>query len=60
VPIQKPAIKVSTGPGYANSPPDKTRVPAPTLSASAREPFREFIEAVLAKGRNAWPFGKTW
>jgi len=32
---------------------EETRKPAPAWSASACEPYREFIEAELAKGRNA-------
>jgi len=44
---------VSTDPGQKNGPADETQTPASTPSASACEPFREFIEAELAKGRNA-------
>jgi transposase len=49
----KPAIQGSTDPGHENGPADETPTPASTLSASACEPFREFIETELAKGRNA-------
>jgi transposase len=49
----KPAIEVSTDPGQENGPADETPTAASTLSASTCEPFREFIEAELAKGRNA-------
>ncbi|MGA2883493.1 MAG: IS21 family transposase [Bryobacteraceae bacterium] len=49
----KPAIEVSTDPGHENGPADETRTPGSTPSASACEPYREFIEAELAKGRNA-------
>jgi hypothetical protein len=49
----KPAIEVSTDPGHESDPADETRTPPSTPSASACEPFREFIEAELAKGRNA-------
>jgi transposase len=49
----KPAIEVSTDPGHENGPADETRKPASTPSESACEPYREFIEAELAKGRNA-------
>jgi transposase len=49
----KPAIEVSTDSGRGNGPADETRAPASTSSASACEPFREFIEAELSKGRNA-------
>jgi hypothetical protein len=44
---------VSTDPGYENSPADEARTLASNPSASTCEPFREFIEAELAKGRNA-------
>src|ERR1700685_2311874 len=49
----KPAIEVSTDPGRENGPADGTQTPASTPSESACEPYREFIEAELAKGRNA-------
>jgi transposase len=49
----KPAIEVSTDPGHENGLADETRKPASTPSESACEPYREFIEAELAKGRNA-------
>src|SRR6202140_4711466 len=49
----KPAIEVSTESGHEDGPADENRLPASTSSASACEPFREFIEAELAKGRNA-------
>jgi len=49
----KPAIEVSTDPGRENGPADETQTSALTPSESACEPFREFIEAELAKGRNA-------
>ena len=49
----KPAIEVSTDPGHENGPADQTQTPASTPSESACEPYREFIEAELAKGRNA-------
>ena len=49
----KPAIEVSTDPGGEHGPADEVRTPDPTPSASACEPYREFIEAALAKGRNA-------
>ena len=49
----KPAIEVSTDSGHENGPADDTRKPVSTPSASACGPFREFIEAELAKGRNA-------
>jgi len=49
----KPAIEVSTDSGHENGPADEIPTPASTRSASACEPFREFIEAELAKGRNA-------
>ena len=52
-PNPKPAIKVSTDLGYENGSADETRTPDSTPSSSACEPFREFIEAELAKGRNA-------
>jgi len=44
---------VSTDPGHEDGLADKTPTPALTPSASACEPFREVIEAELAKGRNA-------
>ncbi|MFZ1010340.1 MAG: hypothetical protein WAN65_26110, partial [Candidatus Sulfotelmatobacter sp.] len=49
----KPAIEVSTDPGHENGPADEIRTPPSTPSESACEPYREFIEAELAKGRNA-------
>jgi transposase len=49
----KPAIEVSTDSGHENGPTDETPKPASTPSESACEPYREFIEAELAKGRNA-------
>jgi hypothetical protein len=49
----KPAIGVSTDSGPLDGPADETRKPDPAWSASACEPYREFIEAELAKGRNA-------
>ena len=45
----KPAIEVSTD-SAAEKPP---RQPGSSSSASACEPYREVIEAELAKGRNA-------
>ena len=48
-PPAKPAIEVSTDSG-AEKPP---RQPSRSPSASACEPYREIIEAELAKGRNA-------
>jgi len=49
----KPAIEVSTDPGHENGSADEIRSPASPPSESACEPYREFIEAELAKGRNA-------
>ena len=49
----KPAIGVSTDPGHEDGPGDDTSKPDHTGSASACEPYREFIEAALSKGRNA-------
>jgi transposase len=49
----KPAIEVSTDSGHENGPAGENRTRASTSSASACEPFREFIKAELAKGRNA-------
>jgi transposase len=49
----KPAIEVSTDSGHENGSTDKAQEPEATSSASACEPYREFIEAELAKGRNA-------
>ena len=49
----KPAIGVSTDSGREDSSTDETLKPEVTPSASACEPYREFIEAELAKGRNA-------
>jgi transposase len=45
----KPAIEVSTDPEVEKPP----RQPSRSPSASACEPYREIIEAELAKGRNA-------
>jgi hypothetical protein len=49
----KPAIEVSTDPEGGNRPVDSDPQPGRSPSASACEPYREFIEAALAKGRNA-------
>jgi len=49
----KPAIQVSTDPGHENGPAGETQKRTSTPSDSACEPYREFIEAELAKGRNA-------
>ena len=49
----KPAIEVSTDPGHENGRADEIRTPPSTPSESACEPYREFVEAELAKGRNA-------
>ena len=49
----KPAIEVSTDPSREHGAADEVQTPDPTPSASACEPYREFIEAALAKGRNA-------
>jgi transposase len=49
----KPAIEVSTDAEAGNGPVDCDTRPDPGASASACEPYREFIEAALAKGRNA-------
>ena len=44
---------VSTDSGHEDGPADEVRKSEAASSASACEPFREFIEAELAKGRNA-------
>ena len=49
----KPAIEVSTDSGHQNGLTDEALKLEATSSASACEPYREFIEAELAKGRNA-------
>jgi len=49
----KPAIEVSTDSGHENGSSDEAQEPEATSSASACEPYREFVEAELAKGRNA-------
>ncbi len=49
----KPAIEVSTDSEGALGPVDRDIRPSRSPSASACEPNREFIEAALAKGRNA-------
>jgi transposase len=49
----KPAIQVSTDSGHEDASVAKARNLDRTLSASACEPYRDFIEAELAKGRNA-------
>ena len=49
----KPAIGVSTDSGHEDGPTNEAQKPEATSSASACEPYREFIEAELAKGRNA-------
>lgn len=49
----KPAIEVSTDPAGEAGPTGNVARPNRSPSASACEPYREFIEAALAKGRNA-------
>src|SRR5215831_3321214 len=49
----KAAIGVSTDSGHEDGPGGDARVLGPAPSASACEPYREFIEGGLAKGRNA-------
>ena len=49
----KPAIEVSTDSAGENRPVDWAPRASRSPSASACEPYREFIEAALAKGRNA-------
>ena len=49
----KPAMRVSTDPGRQDGPAEESRKPDTVSSPSACEPYREFIEAELAKGRNA-------
>ena len=49
----KPAIEVSTDSECALGPVDSGPRPGRSPSASACEPYRELIEAALAKGRNA-------
>ena len=49
----KPAIQVSTDSEGGLGPVDSGTRPGRSPSASACEPYREFIEAALAKGRNA-------
>ena len=49
----KPAIGASTDSGHIDGPADEIRKPDTACSASVCEPCREFIEAELAKGRNA-------
>jgi transposase len=49
----KPAIEVSTDSGTGNQTLETEPIPAHSPSASACEPYREIIEAALAKGRNA-------
>ena len=49
----KPAIEVSTDSGIGNQPLETEPIPGHSPSASACEPYREIIEAALAKGRNA-------
>ena len=51
--IQNQPIGVSTDSGPLDGPADESRKPDPARSAGACEPYREFIEADLAKGRNA-------
>ena len=58
----KPAIEVSTDPGPKNRPipkPDAERQPGRSPSASACEPYREFIELSWRKAATPWPSGKT-
>ena len=49
----KPAIEVSTDSEGGLGPVESDTRPGRSPSASACEPYREFIEAALAKGRNA-------
>ena len=49
----KPAIEVSTDPAAGDRSPEAAPRPGRSPSASACEPYREIIEAALAKGRNA-------
>ena len=49
----KPAIEVSTDPEAGNRPVETDLRPGRSPSASACEPYREVVEAELAKGRNA-------
>jgi transposase len=49
----KPAIEVSTDSVAGNEPVNEAPQRDGSRSASACEPYREFIEAALAKGRNA-------
>jgi transposase len=49
----KPAIEVSTDSAGGLGPGESDTRPGRSPSASACEPYREFIEAALAKGRNA-------
>jgi len=49
----KPAIEVSTDSSAGNEPVNSAPRRDRSRSASACEPYREFIEAALAKGRNA-------
>jgi hypothetical protein len=49
----KPAIEVSTDSAGGLGPVESDTRPGRSSSASACEPDREFIEAALAKGRNA-------
>jgi transposase len=49
----KPAIEVSTDSAGGLGPVESDTRPGRSPSASACEPYREFIEAALAKGRNA-------
>lgn len=49
----KPAIQVSTDSGQEDGLTDDARKSEGASSASVCEPYREFIEAELAKGRNA-------
>ena len=46
-------MEVSTDPGHEDGSVEQAPTPAITPSESACEPYREFIEAELAKGRNA-------
>ena len=49
----KPAIEVSTDSEQETGPKDEAQRPEATSTASVCEPYREFIETELTKGRNA-------
>lgn len=59
----KPAIEVTPDPGRSTAPvlaAEAVPIPGRSPTASACEPYREVIEAALARGVTPRPSGRTW